>query len=89
MIINVSGIKHVSVFSAGLHDGCIVAEVSNPAVSDSILEEIMQWKERGAGENEIYHNLRCRTVPPGYPYHTWKPGKQLYRTCSFCLLATI
>ena len=78
MIVNVSGIKHMSAFFTGLQDGRIVAEVSNPAVSDCILEEIMQWKERGAKENEIYHNLRCQTVPPGYSYHTWKPGAHLY-----------
>ena len=58
----------------GLGDGSVVAETPNPAVSHSLLHEIMQWRDEGATEQDIHCRLRCRTVPPQYTVSTWKPG---------------
>ena len=52
-----------------------MAERPNPAVSSSLLQEIWNWKQKGVSMTDIVSRLRTRTVPSGYPYHTWKPGK--------------
>ena len=59
---------HVDVHSS------IFADVPNPAVSSSLLWEVHEWKENGISEQDILSRLRCRTVPPGHVYTTWKPG---------------
>ena len=55
-------------------DGSVIAETPNPAVSNSLLQEILQWKEEGAIEQDIHCRLRHHTVPPGYTISIWKPG---------------
>lgn len=52
----------------------LVAEIPNPAVSSSLLQEIQQMKVNGLTEQDIFSRLRSRTVPAGYAYTTWKPG---------------
>ena len=58
----------------GLANGSVTAELPDPAVSTSLLLQILQWKEEGATEGDIHCRLRCHTVPDGYSYTTWKPG---------------
>ena len=58
----------------GLANGSVTAEFPDPAVSTSLLLQILQWKEEGATEEDIHCRLRCHTVPDGYSYTTWKPG---------------
>lgn len=31
----------------------------------------MQWKRSGATDDDIIDRLRARTVPRGYPIHSW------------------
>ena len=67
--------KLICVISSGLTNGTFMAERPNPAVSSSLLQEIWNWKQKGVSMTDIVSRLRTRTVPNGYPYHTWKPGK--------------
>ena len=60
-------------YYVGVGDG-LVAEIPNPAVSSSLLQEIQQMKVNGLTEQDIFSRLRSRTVPAGYAYTTWKPG---------------
>ena len=74
------------VFSTGLPDGSVIAEDPSPAVPVSLLEEIWRWKEEGATYRDcLSSRLRCRTVPPGYTYTTWKPGKVLQGHTVYCI----
>ena len=57
-----------------LPDGQVVAEVPNPAVPTTLLEEILNWKMQGATTKDVLERLRVRTVPMGYSPHTWTPG---------------
>lgn len=58
----------------GNTDGSVTADVSNPAVNQILLAEILQWREDGCTEPDVVDRLRRRTVPDGYPYETWQPG---------------
>ena len=58
-----------------LPDGTVTAVHYNPAVPESVLSEIRQWTSDGAHRDDIVDRLRRRTVPPGYEYHLWSPGK--------------
>ena len=62
-------------FSAVNSDGTITAEVSNPAVTQSLLKELLYWKTEHCTDRDIIGRLRPRTVPTGYEYTTWYPGK--------------
>ena len=52
----------------------ISAQVHNPAVSNSLLKEIWQWKTEGCSDVDVIARLRLRTVPLGYDVHTWVSG---------------
>ena len=59
-------------------DKLIVAEKPNPAISPVLLCEVLLWQAvQGLSWEDIISRLRSRTVPPGYPYHAWKPGTLL------------
>lgn len=55
----------------GVGDGDVVGEEPNPAVPTEVLTEILHLKEEISME-DVISRLRSRTVPPGYPYHTWR-----------------
>ena len=55
-------------------DGAITAEVDNPAVTLSLLKEILYWKAEHCTDTDVIARLRPRTVPTGYQYTTWSPG---------------
>ena len=57
-----------------LPDGTVIAELDNEAVPQHVLSEICSWREQGISMEDILQRLRPRTVPPGYKFHTWKPG---------------
>lgn len=48
------------------------AKLFNPAVSTLLLKEIQHWIDEGATMSDVIERLRLRTVPPGYPIHTWE-----------------
>ena len=60
----------------GNGQGMVVAEISNPAVTGEILEEIWKWKEEGCMEQDVIVRLRNRIIPVGYEYHNWHTGKE-------------
>ena len=55
-------------------DGSITAKVANPAVPDTLLEEIYTWRVERATDMDVITRLRQRTVPSGYSFHPWIPG---------------
>ena len=55
-------------------DGSISAQLPNPAVTEEILRKIVQWNRSGLSNDGIINNLRKKTVPVGYNFHTWTPG---------------
>lgn len=55
-------------------DGSLVSKHHVSPVPASVLCEIHEWIKRGATIERIVKQLRQRTVPPGYKFHTWKPG---------------
>jgi hypothetical protein len=57
-------------------NGQVEAVLSNPAVPAALLTEISLWLSQGLQWNDIISRLRPRTVPPGYAYNSWKPGKE-------------
>ena len=67
-------IPHYSIRYPDLSDDSISAEVVNPAVPSSLLEEIVAWKKQGATDVDVLSRLRTRCVPAGYTYTTWIPG---------------
>jgi len=58
-------------------DGKFVAEIPNPAVDETLLEEIWCMKSHGVCCSDIIHRLRIRTTPAGYTSSTWKPDYYL------------
>ena len=56
-------------------DGSITALVKNDAVEPSLLKEILYWKVEHCTDQDVIARLRQRTVPAGYKYTTWQPGK--------------
>jgi len=72
---------YVIFFTVKLPDGTVIAELSNAAVPQYILREIFSWRQQGISMRDIVARLRPRTVPPGYPYHTWKTGKDKKNNC--------
>ena len=60
-------------FSVG-KDGAIYGQRKNVAVSEELLKEIYSWRGEGATDKDVLTQLRQRTVPEGYTYHTWNPG---------------
>lgn len=55
-------------------NGKFVAHTANPAVTESLLQEIWCMRSHGVSWNDIIHRLRSSTVPSGYTFSTWKPG---------------
>ena len=55
-------------------NGNIKVEVSNPAVDNSLLREILSWTRGGASSDDVIEWLRIRTVPSDYAYHNWIDG---------------
>jgi len=55
-------------------EGKLVAEVANPAVSESLLEEIWYLRSCDMSWKDIIQRLRVRTVPSGYTFCTWHAG---------------
>ena len=55
----------------------MIAKRNNPAVSKELLEEILSWKIEGASNIDVITRLRQRTVPRGYEYHSWIPGRSI------------
>ena len=60
-----------SSYLLGVSDGDVVGEEPNPAVPTEVLTEILHLKKEMSME-DVISRLRSRTVPPGYPYHTWR-----------------
>lgn len=56
-------------------NGHLKARKENCAVPQHLLLEILMWKYEGANDEDVIVRLRERTVPSGYKYHTWQPGK--------------
>lgn len=63
------------VFSPVGKDGSISAKRPNTAVSEELLKEISSWRDEGATDKDVLTRLRLRTVPEGYTYHSWNPGR--------------
>lgn len=57
-----------------MSDGKIAAELSNPAVPTSVMENIFRWKQAGATFADILHRLRLKCVPPNFVPKPWIPG---------------
>ena len=57
-----------------LPNGMIVASEPNPAVSATLLKEILLWKLEGCSNDDVIIRLRQRTVPEGYKFHQWITG---------------
>ena len=58
-----------------------MANVPNAAVSEDLLAEVATLKDQGLEWSDIIARLRPRTVPAGYAYCPWKPGKTNYECC--------
>ena len=56
-------------------DGTITAELPNPAVSHELLQKIWSWTQNGVSLEDAIDRIRPCTVPTGYPFNTWRPGK--------------
>lgn len=74
--------------------GMIVADISNPAVTGEILEEIWKWREEGCTVQDVIVRLRNRVIPIGYEYHNWHIGKekvastvQIMKLCMIVLIS--
>ena len=52
-----------------------MAELSNPAVPTSVLENILRWKQAGATFEDVLHRLRLKCVPPNIVPKPWMPGQ--------------
>lgn len=52
----------------------LVAEDNTSMVPTEVLQEILNWRKDGISLDDIISRLRSRTVPSGYPIHTWKDG---------------
>ena len=44
-------------------------------MDEELLAEISQWLRQGVQWSDIIQRLRPRTVPPGYIFTSWRPGK--------------
>ena len=66
-------------------NGRIIARVTNPAVSSTLLQEVYQWNKEGATINDIIERLRLRTVPSEYvgTIHTWIDGMAVFELTTF------
>ena len=65
------------VISSELPDGTVVSEHDNTAVPGTVLNEIWDWKKQRATMEDVVDRLRCRRVPSGFVFNTWKPGMLL------------
>ena len=60
---------------AGLSDGTVTAVIPCQSVPNDLLEKILTLQEKGIVFADIIDRVRPHTVPSGYPYHRWNPGK--------------
>ena len=65
----------ICINNAGTLDGKRVANLPNAAVSEDLLAEVAALKDQGLEWSDIIARLRPQTVPSGYAYSPWKPGK--------------
>lgn len=56
-------------------DGKIFAELKNPVVPTSVLEDILRWKQAGATFDDVLQRLRLKCVPPNIVPKPWMPGQ--------------
>lgn len=56
-------------------DGKIEAELNNPVVPTSVLEDIWRWKQAGATFEDVLRRLRLKCVPPNVVPKPWMPGE--------------
>ena len=70
-------------------NGRIIARVTNPAVSSTLLQEVYQWNKEGATIDDIIERLRLRTVPSEYvgTIHTWIDGMAVFTFTVSCIQA--
>lgn len=61
-------------YEIGKPDGTLGAQISNPAVPQTVLSEILSWRSEGATDMDVITRLRQRTVPSGYDIHSWIQG---------------
>ncbi|XP_064389547.1 uncharacterized protein LOC135337544 isoform X2 [Halichondria panicea] len=52
--------------------GDVVGEEHNCVVPREVLCEVLLLKRNGMTMEDIVSRLRCRTVPSGYPIHSWR-----------------
>ena len=64
-----------------LPDGSIQAKDANSIVPESVLHLIWLLRKQGISFQDIVQRLRPRTVPSGYAYHNWIPGKLIHAVC--------
>ncbi len=57
------------------NDGGIQAQIPNSCVDQSLISEIYGCLPQGSTMEEIVKNIRTKTVPTGYYFHSWIPGK--------------
>ena len=69
-------------------NGKCVAEIANPAVAESLLEEIWCMRSHDVSWKDIIQRLRTSTVPSGYTFSTWKPGLGCYKWWLLIILHT-
>ena len=55
-------------------NGEIKAQESNPAVSSSLLKDILKQLSENQSWKDLLVILRSKTVPEGYAPHKWKQG---------------
>ena len=67
-------VSSVSKLCVGGKDGTVTTLESNTAISTELLSEIKKWYTEGATNDDVIERLRLRTVPPGYPIHSWIEG---------------
>lgn len=58
-----------------LPDGTIQVQANFSVVPQCVLQNILVWMRQGLNWKDIIQRLRPKTVPSGYVYHTWSPGK--------------
>ena len=56
----------------GTSTGDVVGEEHNCVVPREVLCEVLLLKRNGMTMEDIVSRLRCRTVPSGYPIHSWR-----------------
>ena len=61
-----------------LVDGSIRAEDPKSPVPNDILAEVSHLLTEDVSFEDAVDRLRCRTVPSGHCFHTWREGMYMY-----------